>query len=172
VKLTRLTPAVLLLCAAAMLGCGDSPTGPAVAPPQTSLLGWLLGPTGLLSCSPLPTATATKTVGWAGGVMKIGPHSLVIPAGALSAPVTITATAPSGNVNRIQFKPEGLKFQRSAALTMSYANCSLLGLILPKHIAYTDDALNILSYLLSLDNLFAKQVTGQLNHFSNYAIAW
>jgi len=75
-------------------------------------------------------------------------------------------------VNRIQFQPEGLVFQRSAALTMSYANCNLLGKLLPKRIVYTDDALNILSYLLSLDNLFAKTVTGKLNHFSNYAIAW
>jgi len=55
---------------------------------------------------------------------------------------------------------------------MSYANCNLLGTLLPKRIAYTDDALNILSYLLSLDNLFAKKVTGKVNHFSNYAIAW
>jgi len=120
----------------------------------------------------MPTATATQTVGSAGGVIKIGPHSLAIPAGALAAPVTITATAPSDNVNRIQFQPQGLVFKRSAALTMSYANCNLLGSLLPKRIAYTSDALNILSYLLSVDNLFAKKITGQLNHFSNYAIAW
>src|SRR5437870_4927562 len=126
----------------------------------------------LLACTPMPTTTATQTVGSAGGAIKIGPHTLSIPAGALGAPVTITATAPSGDVNRIQFQPEGLVFQRSAALTMSYANCNLLGKLLPKRIVYTDDALNILSYLLSLDNLFAKAVTGKLSHFSNYAIAW
>src|SRR5437667_124793 len=82
------------------------------------------------------------------------------------------ATAPSDNVNRVRFQPEGLVFQRAATLTMSYANCSLLGKILPKRIAYTNDALAILSYVLSLDNLFGKYVTGRLNHFSNYAIAW
>ncbi len=120
----------------------------------------------------MPTATATQTVGPAGGVIRIGPHALSIPAGALDAPVTITATAPSDKVNRVQFQPEGLVFRRSAALTMSYANCSLLGKILPKRIAYTTDALAILSYVVSLDNLFAKNVTGKLNHFSNYAIAW
>jgi len=55
---------------------------------------------------------------------------------------------------------------------MSYANCSLLGILLPKRIAYTDDNLNIISYLLSLDNLLAKRVTGKVNHFSEYAVAW
>src|SRR5204863_267880 len=80
---------------------------------------------------PMPTATATQTVGPAGGVIRIGPHALSIPAGALDAPVTITATAPSDKVNRVQFQPEGLVFQRAATLTMSYANCNLLGTILP-----------------------------------------
>ena len=170
-RVARLGRVALVLTAAALLSCGEPPLSP-VPPPQASLIGGLLQATGLLQCTAMPTATATQTVGPAGGVINVGPHRLSIPAGALGAPVTITATAPSDNVNRIQFQPEGLVFQRSAALTMSYANCSLLGKLLPKQIAYTDDALNILSYLLSLDNLFAKNVTGKLNHFSNYAIAW
>ena len=170
-KVARLTRAALVITAAALLSCGEPPLSP-VPPPQASLIGSLLQATGLLHCTALPTATATQTVGPAGGVIKVGPHTLSIPAGALGAPVTITATAPSDDVNRIQFLPQGLVFQRSAALTMSYANCNLLGTLLPKRIAYTDDALDILSYLLSLDHLFAKTVTGKLYHFSNYAIAW
>jgi hypothetical protein len=55
---------------------------------------------------------------------------------------------------------------------MSYANCNLLGLLLPKQVAYVGDNLSILSYLLSFDNLFASQVTGKVNHFSIYAVAW
>ncbi len=171
-NVTRLRRAALVIAVAALLGCGEPPLGPVPPPPQASLIGSLLQATGLLGCTPMPTATATQTVGPAGGVIRIGPHALSIPAGALDAPVTITATAPSDKVNRVQFQPEGLVFQRSAALTMSYANCNLLGTILPKRIAYTSDALAILSYVLSVDNLFAKNVTGKLNHFSNYAIAW
>ena len=34
------------------------------------------------------------------------------------------------------------------------------------------DALNILSYLLSIDNVLATKVTGRVDHFSNYAVAW
>jgi len=72
----------------------------------------------------------------------------------------------------VQFQPAGLRFQKPAALTMSYANCNLLGKLLPKQIAYTTDNLQILSYLLSLDNLLSKNVTGQVNHFSTYVVAW
>ena len=55
---------------------------------------------------------------------------------------------------------------------MSYANCNLLGSLLPKRIAYTNNLLEILEYLISLDNIFLKKVTGKLDHFSGYAIAW
>lgn len=156
----------------ATLSCtADTPTAPAAAP-ERSLLGNLLSYTGLLTCKPLPMATATATIGPEGGTITVGPHSLVIPPGALDSTVTITATAPSDTVNVIDFEPQGLQFDRAAALTMSYANCNTLGSLLPKQIVYTDNALDILEYLLSMDNLWKKQVTGQLHHFSTYAVAW
>ena len=174
-KRMRLFAAVLLVALAATgLSClpDRSPTAPAVPPPNASLLGGLLQATGLLRCTPLPYASTTKTIGPAGGIINVGPHTLIIPPGALSQNVTITAEAPSANVNSVRFTPQGLRFNVSAALTMSYSNCNLLGKLLPKEIAYTDDNLNILSYLISLDYLFAKKVTGKLDHFSRYAVAW
>jgi hypothetical protein len=171
-KARRLLAPVLLLVA---LACSDrTPTSvPAAPAPDASLIGALLGPTGLLKCSNLPFASDVETIGPLGGILRAGPHSLVIPPGALSAPTTITMTAPTGlGVNAVKFEPEGLRFNAPAALTMSYSNCSLLGKLLPKRIAYTDDNLNILSYLLSLDNLLSKRVTGKVNHFSDYVIAW
>jgi len=108
-----------------------------------------------------------------GGTISAGPHTLVIPPGALTSPTAITMTAPTGlGVNAVKFQPAGLRFVTPAALTMSYANCSLLGKILPKRIAYTNDNLSIISYLLSLDNLLSKNVTGKVNHFSAYVVAW
>ena len=172
-KARRLIASVLLLAVA--LACTDrTPTSvPAAPAPDASLIGSLLGATGLLKCSSLPYASQTKTIGPLGGTISAGPHTLVIPPGALSSPTAITMTAPTGlGVNAVKFQPEGLRFTVPAALTMSYANCSLLGKILPKRIAYTDDNLNIISYLLSLDNLLSKYVTGKVNHFSDYVIAW
>jgi hypothetical protein len=95
-----------------------------------------------------------------------------VPPGALQEPVTITAIAPSDTVNTVQFQPEGLQFSRPASLTMSYANCGLLGLGFPRRIAFTDDALAILYYLPSVDRFLSQAVTARLGHFSHYAIAW
>ncbi|HLZ44879.1 MAG TPA: hypothetical protein VKQ05_04300 [Gemmatimonadales bacterium] len=166
--------AVLVLVLLVAPSCRDTATAP-LAPrsPQADLTGSLLAPTGLLKCSDLPAATTTATIGSAGGMISAGPHTLVIPPGALSAPTQITMTIPTGlGVKAVKFQPEGLQFSKPAALTMSYANCSLLGNLLPKQIAYTTDNLSILSYLLSIDNLLAKKVTGQVNHFSDYVVAW
>ena len=55
---------------------------------------------------------------------------------------------------------------------MSYANCDALSQLEPKQIAYTTDALAILALLPSVDVLSQQQVTGQLQHFSTYAVAW
>src|SRR2546426_4152801 len=173
-KARRLLVAPVLLLVAA-LACTDRiPTSvPAAPAPDASLIGGLLGATGLLKCSSLPYASQTKTIGPLGGTISAGPHTLVIPPGALSSPTAITMTAPTGlGVNAVKFQPEGLRFTAPAVLTMSYANCSLLGILLPKRIAYTDDNLNIISYLLSLDNILSKRVSGKVNHFSDYVVAW
>jgi hypothetical protein len=151
--------------------------GPAAAPaPNPSLLGGLLGGvTGtLLGCAPQPYAADTAVVGPAGGVLAIGPHRLVIPAGALSQRVTIIGDAPVGNVVSVRFQPEGLHFdaRHPAYLTLDYSKCSLVRTLLPKRVAYTSDRLDILSYLLSIDDLFHHKVTGQVKHFSRYAVAW
>ena len=86
--------------------------------------------------------------------------------------MTITAYAPSSRNNRVEFAPHGLEFDRPASLTMSYANCDVLGSLLPKHIAYVNDRLRILYLLESVDNLLQQRVTGRLDHFSEYALAW
>jgi len=169
-------PLRLLVVALVVSACSDRAvvTAPeSVSPPQASLIGDLLGATGLLQCSSLAYASATQTIGSGGGTIRVGPHTLMVPAGALSSPVTITGSLVTGRgVNAVRFQPEGLTFQRSAYLTMSYANCNLLGKLLPKRVAYVGDALNIISYLLSIDNLLATKVTGRVDHFSNYAVAW
>jgi len=170
----QLTAALLVAVAAFTISCSDRgmPTAPAT-PPQADLVGSLLQETGLLKCSPLPYDSVTAVIGPTGGTITVGPHTLAIPYGALSAPTTITGTLPQGQgVNAIRFYPQGLQFARPASLTMSYANCNLLGSLAPKQIAYTTDALTILSYLLSIDNLFTRKVTGQVNHFSEYVVAW
>jgi hypothetical protein len=174
-KTTRLVTCALLVALAVASGsCADrTVTGPAaVAAPQADLLGSLLGNAGLLKCSPLPYDSVTQTIGPAGGTISVGPHTLVIPAGALGTNVKISAVIPSDTVNAVRFSPQGLTFARPTSLTMSYANCSLLGQLLPKQIAYTTDDLVILQLLPSLDLLQFEQVKASVWHFSDYAVAW
>jgi hypothetical protein len=169
-KATRLI--VVALCVS-LAACADHTPTAAPQAPQASLVGSLGSATGLLKCSDLPFAQSTATIGPDGGSISAGPHTLTIPAGALSEPVTITMTAPRGRgINAVEFAPEGLQFDSPASLTMSYANCNLLGKLLPKRIAYVSDNLDVLYYILSLDNIFAKRVTGQVRHFSDYVVAW
>jgi hypothetical protein len=163
-------------------GSGNSPTAPTAESPAPSALlggtdGGLLGTGlghGLLTCTPLPYSETQQTVGPAGGTIEIGPHTLTIPAGALSSSVVITAQVPSEPVNSVRLQPEGLAFApgKPARLTLSYANCSLVGQLLPKQIVYTTDLLQILQWLLSLDDPLHRRVSANLEHFSRYAVAW
>jgi len=160
-----------VLFVAALLGCGErAPTGLA---PQ-ALLGDLppVAVTGLVRCTPFSPSSVSRTIGPLGGALAVGPHRLFIPPGALDAPVQITAIAPADTVNRIRFEPQGLTFQRPALLTMSYANCGALASLVPKRIAYTSDALAIVELLPTVDVLATRTVSGRLEHFSDYAIAW
>jgi len=183
-KNVRLAMSALLLTACVVLvSCSDSspiaPTSPASAA-SADLLGGLLGTvvqtvdktltgTGLIACSPMSAATTTKVIGPGGGTIKVGPHTLVIPAGALSSPVEITASIKSEKINRVHFEPDGLQFAKAAPLTMSYANCSILTGVLPG-IAYIGNNQKILEQLLSINNLLGRTVTAGVVHFSDYAI--
>ena len=175
-KTTRVLLVALLAAAAlSASSCREpSPLGVHARAPRSdaSLFGSLVTSTTLLSCSPLLSDSVTQTIGPEGGFLTVGPHTLSVPPGALAEPVSITAVAPSDTVNRVRLEPEGLSFQRPVFLAMSYANCDLLGTLLPKRIAYTTDALEILEYVPSLNDLSALEVSGLLRHFSTYAIAW
>ena len=95
-------------------------SSPAVGTPSEIIIGGnfftQLKDLRLLSCSTQPLVRTTQVVGPEGGVILVGTHRLVIPAGALKASVTITAEQVPGRVNSVRFLPEGLKFERPAAL--------------------------------------------------------
>jgi len=156
-------------------GCAGEPATPLEPQtPHASLLGEVTGAVAplLLKCSELPAASAAKSIGKDGGVVSVGPYTLVVPKGALKSQVTITAEVVSDKVNSVRFTPEGLQFATGATLTMGYANCSGAGMLLPKKIVYTTEGLKLLEVLNSLDLFSQKKVTTTINHFSRYAIAY
>jgi hypothetical protein len=193
---SRTASLALLVALLMSAGCSNDLMGPSADPvvaqqaPDSAdtvespalLLGGLLGGTlgtvtntlnstvSLLTCSSLPYRKTTKTIGAEGGTITVGEHQLVVPRGALKRKVTITAEQMSGRANSVRFSPEGLHFERPTELTLSYANC--LTLPLPKRIAYTDERLNILELLFSRDARGKRTVTGPVDHFSRYAVAY
>jgi hypothetical protein len=180
-SLIALGVGLTLALAASSCGSGDLPTAePSTQAVSSSSSLELLNPTkgllgtGLLACRVEPYAITRKTIGPAGGQIQVGRHLLVIPAGALTAPTLITAEAPSDPVASVRFSPEGLRFTAGhpARLTLNYSNCPLGRLQILKRIAYTTERLNILSYLLSRDNILLQRVSGDVEHFSRYAVAW
>jgi hypothetical protein len=105
----------------------------------------------------------------------MGPHTLVIPAGALTRTIEIRAQSSNsgtGKGNGIEFQPEGLRFSSTVQLTISTSNCTGLNLLNLPLIVYTDDLWNILELQLSVPNLAEKKVTGFIKHFSRYAVAY
>lgn len=176
-RLVQVLGVPALLAGAMVLGSCDrsplAPVAPAAQPVPDVRSDWFgSGLLHLLTCSPLPYDSTSQVIGPGGGTLTVGPHTFTVPAGALAAPTLITAVVDPDSVNAIRFSPQGLVFQQPTQLVMSYANCGLLGLLVPKRIAYTIDDLQILEILPSLDNVFNRTVTGQVSHFSQYAIAW
>ena len=154
-------------------GCSSTPSEPVQEKPQmqAGLVKGLL----FANCPNPPVFDTRATIGSAGGTLTMGPHTLVIPSGALNGPVEIRAKSSNsgtGKGNGIEFKPEGLRFNKTLRLTISTANCTGLGVLNLPLIVYTDDLWNILELQLSVPNLFDKEVTGFINHFSRYAVAY
>ncbi len=173
----RTTSAGLALAALfALASCASDTTAPAPPPVEQGLVGDLFGNVSgaLLLCAPQTSTTTSRVIGKNGGVINMGPHTLSIPAGALSSDVTITGTVVRDVVNSVRLEPHGLKFAKGkrATLTMSYSNCLLKDLPIAKKVAYTSETLEILKILKSLDLGSQDKVQTELDHFSRYAVGY
>jgi len=140
------------------------------------------GEDSLVACRPLPYDSVTQTIGPQGGEIEVGRNWLIVPRGALRAPVTITAVAPSDTVAMIRFQPAGLRFQATALLVATYDNCRVPKAVTPR-IALVSNAFAVIEFLASGESMLSphfqkghkgspRRVVGQLQHFSNYAVAW
>ncbi|HUX33372.1 MAG TPA: hypothetical protein VMV51_05825 [Gemmatimonadaceae bacterium] len=125
----------------------------------------------LLACDAHASATASAMVGPAGGTITVGNDRLVIPGGALSDSVLITATIPADTLASIQFAPHGLQFAKGVMLLLSTAGCAVGGQT-PGHVVYLDGTGDVLETLDAMFNAQAGTVVTHIEHFSSYAIAF
>ena len=113
--------------------------------------------------------TDSATIGPLGGMITFGPHTLLIPPGALLRQTTITATAPADGHLTAVLQPEGLQFLVPATLTLGYSQCN------PQpssslSIVYLNGPLGqILQWLPSILHLDSHTVSALIGHFSVYA---
>lgn len=136
-------------------------SGKAAAPPRI-----------YTACTPLGPQSEKEKIGSEGGTLEIGPHALVVPAGALTQRVEIMAWIVSDSVNSIKFEPSGLQFLKPVYLFLSYANCAKSP-IDPVQVLYTSDDLTVVQEQLpSFDDLPGRTVVGLITHFSRYAVAY
>jgi hypothetical protein len=155
-----------------LTGCQERDTTTSPVRSNNTVRSNLLAPSGgdsLYVCAAdTVVASDTATIGLLGGTMSFGPHTLVIPPGALLKPTTITATVPADGHLTAEFQPEGLHFLLPATLTLGYAQCN------PQpssslSIVYLGPLGEILELLPSLLNLNSHTVSAPISHFSVYA---
>ena len=96
---------------------------------------------------------------------------MIVPKGALAREELIVAEAPTSSLVDVDFYPEGLQFAKSAKLTLSYKEC-LVPVDLDLRLAYVGWGLRILELPPSQDVKDESKVTGDIDHFSRYAVAY
>jgi hypothetical protein len=125
----------------------------------------------LLRCEPQEYAGEAAIIGPKGGTLKVGDHELVVPQGALTEEVLISAESPTSSLVDVQLAPHGLEFRKPVKLTLSYEHC-----VRPTStdllVAYLGQGNRLLELPPSLDDKSGKDVTADIDHFSRYAVAW
>jgi hypothetical protein len=183
IRFSRIVVAGALVLAALLAGaCANETTGPASGfdpgsenPVFANSARDPFGRPGFTHCTPQAPHTTSARVGPSGGTLKVGRHTLRIPAGALKRSVLITMSAPSDSLNYVVFGPEGLTFDPASlpTLTMSYRNCFVTpGSDSNLEIVYTDDALTtVLDTTESVGpDTVNHRVGARLRHFSKYVL--
>ncbi len=170
--------------AAAVFGCRDTAPPATIAGPMANVAGPRFdrgdhaqeqerdddGTSHLLVCSAHDSASVSVWVGTSGASIQVGNDRLIIPGGALSDSVLITATVPADTLADIHFEPHGLQFSKAVVLVLSASGCDL-GEQTPGHVDYLDNDGHVLETLDGTFNGGSHTVTTKIHHFSSYAIA-
>jgi hypothetical protein len=138
----------------------------------------MLGAHGFAASAPPPLftcaggsgpVTGAQVIGPAGGTVVFGPHSLIIPAGALSAPTPITAATLHGDTLAVTFGPSGLHFKQPATLVLSYRQCTVQPADTLSIVLVNNKMTEMIQMVPSQDKKSKQSVQGLIEHFSVYA---
>jgi len=114
---------------------------------------------------------------WAGGTLiiddpAVGRTTFVVPPGAVRSDVTITMRVRTVGPVEADFEPEGLRFLKPAALTLSYRGASLSGTEPAKlGLYYYNPSTSAWEYVPgSIPEATSFMVAAPIMHFSQYAV--
>lgn len=113
--------------------------------------------------------SGAKVIGPAGGTVVFGPHSLIVPAGALSTPTPITAATLHGDTLAVTFGPSGLQFKQPATLVLSYQHCTVKPTDTLSIVLVNNQMTEMIQMVPSRDKKLKQAVEGLIQHFSVYA---
>jgi hypothetical protein len=146
-------------------GCAETPSAPAPVGAGLELVAAPEGPSFYRSGS----NEATEVIGPEGGVIQLGAHRLVFPAGAVSEPTEIGVRADAW-YQGVRLSPHGLQFPADAQPVLEMRASGLpLARLLGLQVVYVDDSNRILEVLPTTRD--GSAVTVNLEHFSGYIIA-
>ncbi len=163
----------LASAALALIACGDV-TRPLPSAPSGPIFSRDDAPNrseGLVVCAPRPVRQHDEKIGPRGGILAVGGNFLIVPAGALTTTVEISATVSPGARAMVEFEPHGLQFKVAPLLVLNAAGCAI-----PPHshpvLAYVDDEGKILDRIDGLLGPGQFFFSAPIHHFSGYAIAF
>jgi len=124
--------------------------------------------------------TATAVIGSGGGTIQIpqAGFTLTVPAGALSAPVQVTATALQGSSVAYRLEPHGLVFAKEPTITQDLSLTAAVGRLLDTGYQggyFTDEStlssgvVSVLEARPATFDLLRLRMSFNIAHFSGYA---
>lgn len=120
-----------------------------------------------LNCSPRFESRGSAWIGPAGGILRIGNHRLIVPAGALTRKVFISGTVPQGKPFQIDLQPHGLQFRKAAGLILDASSC-----VDVPTIVYLIDQVTVSDPIPAVYSNWWKAIACPIWHFSGYSIAF
>ena len=166
---------VAAVAVAVIAACGDhaSPTAPVLslkhATPAPKSHQSSRGPQ-LAQCLISHDVWVSARIGPTGGRLDLGDNNTIyFPPGALLTDTTIIAHVPAGNVARVFFTPEGMRFPVAAIVTLNVSPCVTPTSLLSVVYLQADTVSEVEP---TVSDPHAKTVMATINHFSSYAVAY
>lgn len=127
-----------------------------------------------LPCNVLSPVNGSARIGSSGGVLYIGPHRLIVPAGALTKDTTITGKvySPSPTLGSadgsvvIEFQPTGLHFKKPAGLIFDASSCGPVPSVI-----YLNPLTGGGDPIQAIYSNWWHTIAAPIEHFSQYMLA-